>query len=103
MRKADETLELSDEYLESGQSCRVLLLYVPIMISINLKSSEKNTKALFLALLCTVCNVEGIARRIAAIFSPALDGRPIVYLLSENSKYSIQSTERRTTVRNKKN
>ena len=32
MRKADETLELSDEYLESGRNNRVRLLYVPIMI-----------------------------------------------------------------------
>ena len=40
----------------------------PLVISINLKSSEKNTKALFLALLCTVCNLEGIPCRVAAIF-----------------------------------
>ena len=52
---AEETLELSDEYLENGQNCRVQLLRRSIIIQITLKCSKKNVKLLFIALRCTVC------------------------------------------------
>ena len=48
------------------------------MIKTTLKSSEKNVKVLYLAFWCTVCNLEGIARRLAAIFFASTDGRPIL-------------------------
>ena len=67
------------------------------MIYITLKSSEKSAKVLYLALWSTVCNWEGMACRTAAIFSPALDGRPI--LAERKQRILHPSAGRRTTVR----